>query len=221
MDGKNSAHGQVLFHLIRSHSESIRKRTVTCEATVCCHCGLDVASSQTCFVFHGTRARRFLVMIDSYVHRVAALLARWRCPQCRKTFTDYPPFACQHKAYTLPQMAERAAKYVNNTVTSYRNGVHSVTVNRPIYYEATPMGKSTKDHRSDKVASDTVVAHTSLFRWITTLGGDAQRQPEAEPTAFSPAPRKYTSEERRFVLIACQATCSVLLSHPAPAASHC
>ena len=66
---------------------------------------------------------RFLVLVGSYVCKVAALLARWRCPHCRRTFTDYPPFACPHKAYTLPQMTERAAKYVSNTATSYRKGV--------------------------------------------------------------------------------------------------
>ena len=34
---------------------------------------------------------RFLVLVGSYVCKVAGLLARWRCPHCRKTFTD--PFA--------------------------------------------------------------------------------------------------------------------------------
>ena len=140
---------------------------------------------------------------------------RWRCPRCRKTFTDYPPFACPYKAYTLPQITERAAKYVNSTATSYRKGVRSA--NRPIYYEKTPVGKSAQQHRSEEILSLAIVAHSSLFHWVTALGRDALRQPEPPHADFAPASRKYTSEPRRSILIACQATCSGLLSGQAPA----
>src|SRR5208337_3847481 len=147
MDREKSVVGQELIRLIDGHSERIKKCTITCATTVCCHCGLNAASGQSPFVFFGTRPRRFLVLVGSYVCKVLAVLARWRCPRCRKTFTDYPPFACPYKAYTLPQMTERAAKYVNSTATSYRKGVRSA--NRPIYYKKTPAGKSAQQHRSD------------------------------------------------------------------------
>jgi transposase-like protein len=132
MDKEKSVDGQELIRLIDGHSEGVKNRTITCAATVCCHCGLDAASSQTPFILHGDRARRFLVVVGSYVCKVAALLARWRCPRCRKTFTDYPSFAYPYKAYTLPQITERAAKYVSNTATSYRKGVR--LANLPIFY---------------------------------------------------------------------------------------
>jgi transposase-like protein len=215
MDREKSVDGQELIRLINGHSEHIKKCTITCATTVCCHCGLDAVSSRTPFIFHGTRPRRFLVLDGSYVRKVPALLARWRCPRCRKTFTDYPPFACPYKAYTLPQIAERAAKYVSSTATSYRKGVCSA--NRRIYYEESPAGKSAQ-HRSDEILSLAIVAHSSLFHWVTALGRDALRQLRAAHTDFAPAPRKYASERRRSILIACQATCSGLLSAQAPAA---
>lgn len=216
MDRERSVDEQELIRLINGHSEHIKKCTITCATTVCCHCGLDVASSQTPFTLHGNRARRFLVLVGSYVCKVAALLARWRCPCCRKTFTDYPPFACPYKAYTLPQITERAAKYVSNTATSYRKGVYSA--NRPIYYEESPAGKSAQHHRSGEILSLAIVAHSSLFHWVTALGRDALRQLRNVHADFAPASRKYTSEPRRSILIACQATCSGLLSGQAPAA---
>ncbi len=159
--------GNKLILLIGSHSKCVRNCTITCVTTVCCHCGLDVVGAQTPFAFHGTRPRRFLVLVGSYVCKVAALLARWRCPHCHGTFTDYPPFACPHNAYTLPQMTERAAKYVSNTSTSYRTGVRSA--NLPSFHEEGPTDESVPPGRTDVVPSLATMAHTSLFRWVTML----------------------------------------------------
>jgi transposase-like protein len=216
MDRKNPANAQVLIQLIDRHTESVKRGTITCATTVCCHCGLDVADRHTRFAFHGTRARRFLVLIGSYVCKVAALLTRWRCPHCHRTFTDYPPFACPRKAYTLPQMTERAAKYVNIVATSYRREVRSE--NLPIVYENGPTDASVMPGDTGEVPR---LSHTSLFRWVTTFGDRARQQPETVPADFRPASHKYTSEERRTVLIVCRAICSVLLPDQAPAALPC
>ena len=136
MDRKKAVDGQDLILRIGYHSERVRRRTSICATTVCRHCGSDAAGGHIRFTFHGTRARRFLVLVGHYVRKVAALLARWRCPHCRKTFTDYPPFACPYQAYTLPQITERAAQYVGNAATSYRTGVRSA--NLPTCYASAP-----------------------------------------------------------------------------------
>ena len=211
--------GQELILLINCHSERVERRTSACATTVCRHCGFDSASGHSPFAFHGTRARRFLVLAGSYVHRVSALLARWRCPQCRKTFTDYPPFACPYKAYTLPQIAERTANYVSNTATSYRKGVCSA--NLPIFYAQGPADNSPPHDRSVAILSRTTMAHTSLFHWVTTLGRDALRQPRILRADFVPASRKYTSEQRRSILIACGTIFSTLASDQTPIGLPC
>ena len=54
MDDENSTNGQMLIGIIHSHSDRVKKRTAACGATVCCHCGLDVARDQTPFAFHGS-----------------------------------------------------------------------------------------------------------------------------------------------------------------------
>jgi hypothetical protein len=195
-----------LILLIDGHSERVRNRTITCATTICRHCGLDAVGAQTPFAFHGKRPRRFLVLVESRVCRVTALLARWRCSHCRKTFTDYPPFACAHKAYTLPQMTECAGTYVSNTSTSYRKGVCSE--NLPIFYAELPTDKSTQLGQTDADLNLATMAHTSLFRWVTTLGEDEQRQSDIVSADYTPASHKYTSEQRRTILITCQAICS-------------
>ena len=214
MDRKKSGYGQDLILLINCHSERVRKRTITCATTVCCHCGLHAASGHNRFTLHGTRARRFLVLVGLYVCKVAALLARWRCPHCRKTFTDYPPFACPYKAYTLPQISERAANYVGNAATSYRKGVRSA--NLPIFYAHGPADKSERHHHSEATPSLTTMAHSSLFHWVTALGRHAPRHPKTVHADFVPASCKYTSERRRSILITCRAICSVLLLGQTP-----
>ena len=208
--------GQELILLIGGHSERVKKRASICATTICCHCGLDAAGGHTPFIFHGTRDRRFLVLVGSYVYKIAALLARWRCPRCRKTFTDYPQFACPHKAYTLPQMTERAAKYVGVAAISYRKGV--CFENLPIFYPQGPADKSAQQHRRDRIPT---VAHSSLFRWVTALGRDALRQLKTLHADFAPALRKYTTERRRSILVACRATCSAVLLGQTPIAQPC
>ena len=181
---ENTANGHELIFLINNHSESVQRGTIACAATTCCHCGTDLSDSPRGFSFHGTRNRRFLVIVGDYVYRVAALLSRWRCPHCRRTFTDYPSFACPHKAYTLPQMADRAARYVSDAMTSYRTAVRFARL--PICYHEAPAGRRT--HRcGDQIVSLAAVAHTSLFRWVTCLASKIFRQADTLATDFAPA----------------------------------
>lgn len=119
----------------------------------------------------------------------------------------------------MPQIAERAAKYVSNTATSYRRGVCSA--NLPIFYAQGSADKSAPRDRYVAILNSTTVAHTSLFHWVTALGSDALRQPKTVHADFAPASRKYMSERRRSILIACRTTCSVLLSDQAPTSLPC
>ena len=118
-----------------------------------------------------------------------------------------------HKAYTLLQMAEHAAKYVSNASTSYRKGVSSG--NLPNFYEKLPSAESAPLGCTDERSSLPAMAHTSLFRWVSTLGDDGQRQSDDIPADFAPAPHKFTSEQRRSTLVACRAACLILLSDQA------
>ena len=66
-------------------------------------------------------------------------------------------------------------------------------------------GKSAIHHRDDETPSISIVAHSSLFHWVTTLGKDVVWHLKTLHADFAPASRKYTSERRRSILIACDA----------------
>lgn len=219
MQSDNPLNGTMLLQLIDSHSRRVGKRSAPCATSVCCHCGLDAVDARNRFARHGIRARRFLVLVGSYVVKVTALLARWRCPRCRRTFTDYPSFACPYKGYTLPQIADRATRYVSDPSTSYRKGV--CTNNVPIFYAEGRSDESVQDPTSDLVPNLATVAHTSLFRWISALGGKALEGAAHLQRRCDPAPHKFTSESRRCILVACRATCSALLANRASGVMNC
>ena len=129
-----------------------------------------------------------------------------------RTFTDYPPSCPSHnKAYTTPQMTKRAATYVSNTSVSYRKGVCVASL--PIFYETPPASVGAPLDHSAGHPNLAAMAHTSLFRWVTTLGEDKPKQTDDAIVDFSPARHKYLSERRRTVLIACRATCHIRLSN--------
>jgi len=112
-------------------------------------------------------------------------------------------------------MADRAARYVTDAMTSYRTAVRFARL--PICYHEAPAGRRT--HRcGDQIVSLAAVAHTSLFRWVTCLANKILRQADALATDFAPAAHKYTSGKRQSILVACRETCTSLQSTPRLAA---
>lgn len=210
MDCKHPSDGNELIRSIGEHSERVKNHVADCSTTVCRHCGLDTADGQNDFVFHGSRARRFLIVVGLYVYKVTGFLARWRCPRCHRTFTDYPPFAHPYKAYAKPQMIERIMNYVCKDSATYRGEVRSA--NLPIFYAQTKTKSLGQQDDFDPDLAIPVVAHTTLFRWISALAADACWKTATINADRTVASRKFTSTRRRAVLIACRANCLRLCS---------
>ena len=74
---------------IKQHGISVRKDSPhrVCYRTVCTGCGKNAP-----FAPHGVRRRTLRYIVDNRVVCTVIWLARWRCRQCRRTFTDYPDF---------------------------------------------------------------------------------------------------------------------------------
>ena len=49
------------------------------------------------FNIHAYRERRFLIIIEMLIQAVYCSLVRFKCPGCKKTFTNYPDFAIPYK----------------------------------------------------------------------------------------------------------------------------
>jgi hypothetical protein len=154
---------------------------------------------------HALRRRRFLVIHGRYVHAVDGLLARWRCPFCQRTFTEYPPFALPFRRYAVSQLAPRALTYVEDDGVSYRKAV--LETHLPIFHWRNPVTDATA-HEGDVP----VLAHTTLYRWVSAFGTRTRPIPMAgrSDETFMPAAWKFQTAARRNVLLACRLRCLAL-----------
>jgi hypothetical protein len=108
------------------------------------------------FVRHGARRRIFLMVVAMVVEEVVSYLTRWKCPVCRKTFTQYPWWAIPNKRYVLPFIEDRCEAYVEDTARTYVAGVRTE--------EGLPFSHADADAGRELAAS-------TLWHWMTTLGG--------------------------------------------------
>jgi hypothetical protein len=171
---------------------------------------------------HETRPRTFLVVVRDLVYTILSVITRWKCRECQRTFTWYPAFAVPHKRYVLPVILERCRAYAERDEQSYRKGVQER--GRPVFHEQPQGEQITADSTEEEKASERVpaLAHTTLYRWVSTLGAWAhvlrrawnliqQRRPWAgvfrEVAGFRVASGKFRSRARRRVLHACRSLC--------------
>jgi hypothetical protein len=180
------------------------------------------AHARVFFRRHEARERTFLVVVRDLVHTVLCLITRWKCAQCKRTFTWYPPFALPHKRYVLPGILDRCRRYVEDEEASYRTGVQEQ--GRPVFH-APPEGQeitadsSEAEKRKEEVRA---LAHSTLYRWVTTLGtlphtmrrawNLIQQQDPATPlvrelASFRVAATKHGTPARGRVLHACRSLC--------------
>ena len=150
----------------------------------------------------------FLRILDGEVRKITGHLSRWKCPACKRSFTEYPDFALPYKRYTRQEILALCEKYLKLEWTTYRDAVSDNGM--PLFYpekEADPSWW--KNAREDEVDPDTdapALSHTALYRWLTTLASlDCVNPPSPEtlPLAGPVSPNKFRSEERRRILEAC------------------
>jgi rubredoxin len=189
--------------VIQRYAEAVDRRQVQPTLNRCPDCGEEPDR----FRRHDRRRRVFLVVLGRVVHRVLSALSRWRCPICGHRFTLYPPFALPRKRYVKETIFELADAYVEEDELSYRRAVKVERM--PAFYA----------QRDDGAIDERSLAHSTLHRWhslffflLETLQ-EAQRlvrQKSATSSlfrrVFTPAPKKYRSEERREVLVRAQRT---------------
>lgn len=148
------------------------------------------------FRLHDGRQRSFRFVAGDMVRVVLTILLRWKCPLCRGTFTDYPPFAVPYKRYVRDDIEGFSERYVETDQQTYRSVV------RP---EKTAVGYENDCQRQ--------LDHSTVWKWLGWLGRLEQRlhmmlewiryqSPShglfRELTPI--APKKYRSERRKRVL---------------------
>jgi hypothetical protein len=116
------------------------------------------------FTRHQARSRKFYILCEKLVQTVICLVIRWRCSGCRKTYTQQPPFAFPRKRYTRESILDFSTRYVEDEAATYRATVLD-DEGMPIFHALSSEGDG-PGYRG--------LAHSTPYRWITTLSGFKQ-----------------------------------------------
>lgn len=187
---------------VRAYQTESSNGQFRCDLTRCPHCGTTRKSGMP-FHRHTVRERDLRVTVRRLVYRFVVKLARWRCPVCRTTFTNYPPFMLRHKRYALPEMRARAARYVQDDGLSYRRAVTESSM--PIFHGEIGVADSGSSEHKRNSEAIPILSHTTLFRWVTTLG--IRLPPSAVEKEEHVAPQKSRTPARKRLLAACLSVC--------------
>mgnify|MGYP001057993710 FL=1 len=104
---------------IAKYRDDVSRNKVRCELPHCPVC----STSPDLFTRHQARPRKFYILCEKLVQTVICLVIRWRCPGCRKTYTQQPPFAFPRKRYTRESILDFSTRYVEDEAATYRTTV--------------------------------------------------------------------------------------------------
>lgn len=157
---------------------------------------------------------------EGQVYALRFLLTRWKCCQCGKTITHYPPGVLSHKRFLLDTILPACERYLQKDQTTYSDVVKERGVT--IVYAGTVVAtmESTESKKAHEKLAPLLWPSTP-WRWMSTLAklwkglkpAWARLQAEMDCVNLAPwrvAPRKYRSEPRRQELVACGQTVAVL-----------
>jgi len=181
---------------INEYTEKVRRNENPSPVCRCPKC----QAKPDFFTPHDKKNREFRVIIDQVVHIVPGLLTMWKCPECGRCFMGYPPFAMPYKRYTVPTIRAFSQRYVEDDSMTYRGVVNE-----------TPILSST--------SPEWELSHSTIHRWIRTLGGMNQTVAIAQDLVLQADPvsticrdlagltipaRKYFTEARQNLLLTCR-----------------
>lgn len=142
----------------------------------CPYCGASPAR----FLRNGTRRHVFRTVEQGIVNQTTGSLTRWKCPACRRSFTEYPEYAVQGKRFSRGTIQALCERYFRDGRTTYRETVCEDGI--PIAYPENWRIASGMDDDDD--APTPTLSHTTVYRWITTLGD----QPSPDVSGEDPRP---------------------------------
>lgn len=185
---------------IKAYNARIIASELSCNFASCPKCG----ETPECFKLHEVRARPFRVVRERSVLKLDSFVCRWKCPLCKGTTIDYPPFALPYKRYVKATVLDFSAKYVHEDTASYRQVTRDDGL--ATFYDS--VGPDDIDERQ--------LAPSTIHRWITSLSGlprtlRATCQLIREKSSTSDLFRrillvpasKFRSDERRMLLGSC------------------
>ena len=150
------------------------------------------------FARHDISPRQFRVREGDLIHIIDSWRVRFRCRDCRKVFTDYPPFALPYKRFVKPTLIEHGKSYLEKD-QSYRQTVRGT--HTPVAYDG-PQGEQGQQ-----------LSRSTVWKWLAWLGGlkeplqhatslVLEKDPQANPARDVPpiSPKKFCLQARHDVL---------------------
>ena len=77
-----------LIEVVNRHNDAVR---TLAECRVRYRHGCPICDSHR-FTPHELRRRSLRILVGNFVQIMTVWVARWRCSECRRIWTDYPPF---------------------------------------------------------------------------------------------------------------------------------
>jgi hypothetical protein len=138
--------------VIRKHTDSITSGRIQSPRGSCPKC----SESPDTYKLHECRKRSFRFIFGCFVRKVISLLARWKCPICGHTFTEYPEFALPYKRYVVMDIDRLGENYLENS-HSYQDTVSC---------EEGAIGYEQEDGEID----ERQLSPSTPWRWLSFLG---------------------------------------------------
>lgn len=107
------------------------------------------------FARHDVSPRQFRIREGDLICIISSWRVRFRCRDCGKVFTEYPPFALPYKRFAKPALIDHAKKYLQRDI-SYRQSVQGT--HTPVAYD----GQAGDQGRQ--------LSRSTVWKWLTWLG---------------------------------------------------
>jgi transposase-like protein len=187
---------------IKRHTEEVRRGKLSPENRQCPYC----KGRPQFFSIHEKRERQFLVFVVEVVKKIVSLLIRWKCPLCKRKFTEYPEFAMPYKRHVKETVTKLSGKYVFDESPRGR-----VTYKEAVEVKRLPIGYVDKEGNPQ----EHYISPSTVWKWIGCLGSGSWlekmlsmiKEKEPQTGIFREvkivAVYKYRSEKRKTILERC------------------
>ncbi len=170
--------------LIQKYTDSITEGSFRMPTGYCRNCLRKPVS----YKLHECRKRYFRFVVEDIVKVLISFLLRWKCPICKSTFTDYPPFIIPYKRFILADISRFSQAYLENEKVSYRDTIrHNGS---DIGYENNSTG-----------FCDRFLSHSTVWRFIIYMNKIHPASKDDVIPNYSICSTKYRSPKRKTILI--------------------
>jgi len=104
---------------IKDHTRKLEAGEQPCYRQACPHCAVKPEQP---FRVHQCRRRTFRLLVERCVRVYRSWVLRLKCPHCKRTFTDYPPFRFTFQTVRQRDLARQSEGVLGDEKIVSENG---------------------------------------------------------------------------------------------------